>query len=217
MSPVRAAALTLCVLLGSSACGDDGGGVTVDAATTIDAAPTIDTIPGIDAIACTTDLAPADDATGITVDLVMSEIDPGDFIELYNNTNQPIALGSVSHQLCSPFSYRSLATLGADVVIAPGGFATLPWPSGFTDTDAGGEVMLYTDSAFNLDDHIVDFICWGTNPHSSRQTQAENVDKWSGACAEPITGGSIHRVMGSDGTTAASYDVASAPSPTTCE
>lgn len=216
MRPLRATALTLCALLGSTACGDDGG-ATIDAAATIDGAPTIDAVPRLDAIACTTDLAPTDDATGITVDLLISEIDPGGFIELYNNTDQPIALANVSHQLCSPFDYRSLATLGPDVIIGPGGFATLPWPAGFDDVDAGGEVILYTDLAFTFDDHIVDFICWGTNPHGSRLTQADNVNKWTGDCAAAITGGSIHRVMSTDGTTAASYDVAGAPSPTDCE
>ncbi|HUH04869.1 MAG TPA: hypothetical protein VML75_22885, partial [Kofleriaceae bacterium] len=149
MRPLRATALTLCALLGSTACGDDSGGATIDAAATIDGAPSIDAIPRIDAIACTTDLAPTDDATGITVDLLISEINPGDFIELYNNTDQPIALANVSHQLCSPFAYRSLAALGPDVVIGAGGSATLPWPAGFADTDAAGEVILYTDSQFN--------------------------------------------------------------------
>lgn len=96
----------------------------------------------------------------------------------------------------------------------------MPWPAGFADTDAGGEVILYKDSAFNATNSLLDFVCWGpTRPAATRKQLAEDSFKWSedGACAEPITGGSIHRVMSTDGTTAASYDVASAPSPTACE
>jgi hypothetical protein len=78
-------------------------------------------------------------------------------------------------------------------------------------------VILDKDAAFTFADSLLDFISWGVNPHASRLETGEEALKWSGSCAAAITGGSVHRVMSTDGTTAASYDVASAPSPTACE
>ena len=64
-----------------------------------------------------------------------------------------------------------------------GVFARFAWPATFTDTDAGGELQLYADPNFGDSTKIVDFVCWGTNPHGSRKSQAEMVGKWTGACA----------------------------------
>jgi hypothetical protein len=201
----------------AAGCGDDGGGGGSDAQGSNDAAGTADASTAADAEACANPIAVADDGTGIAADLVLAEIAPGEHIELLNTTGQPIALSGVAHQLCSPFLYATLSSLGPDVVVPPGGLATIPWPSSFNDTDSGGEVILYKDGNFNTDESIIDFVCWGSNPHGTRKSQAEAVGKWSGGCAPAITGGAIHRVDSSDGTAAASYDVASAPSPDNCE
>jgi hypothetical protein len=159
--------------------------------------------------------APPLDPTGAAVNLVISEIDPGSHIEIYNPTGAAINLSTSSYQLCSPFVYAALATLGPGTVPA-GGYYLLPWPSGFTDVDSGGEVILFADGNFGDSTKIVDFVCWGVNPHDSRKGQAESVGKWTGACADALEQGAIHRLRGTDGTSAASYDVLSAPSPMTC-
>jgi len=203
------------------ACGDDDGTPSADAANNnADAANnTADApLPSADASICANDLSPIADGTDVTADLVMSEISPGNHIELYNSTTSAIALSGVAHQLCSPFAYRSLSAIAPTVTVPPKGFAVIPWPSSFTDVAAGGEVILYKDGSFTNGESILDFVCWGTNPHGSRKALAEEalVGKWGGACAAAITGGSIHRNMNSAGTGSGDYDVASPQSPVNC-
>ncbi len=161
------------------------------------------------------DLAPADDGTGVSIGLVISEIDPGNYIEVYNFTSSNIDLAASTFQLCSPFSYASVAGLGVTDVPAKS-YATLSWPAAFTDGDAGGEVILYLNGSFGSAASVADFVCWGVNPHGTRKALAESASKWSGSCAAALTGGAIHRTIGADGTTAAAYDTASAPSPLNC-
>ena len=58
--------------------------------------------------------------------LVLSEIIPGDYIELFNTTGAPIVLTNTTYQLCSPFTYASLASLGPAVTVPASGYATVP-------------------------------------------------------------------------------------------
>lgn len=166
---------------------------------------------------CSTGLAITTDETG-RQDLVISEIDPGAFIEVYNNSGAPIVLGTSTFQFCSPFSYAALSTLAPTTTIAPGGYAALPWPAAFTDTEAGGEVILYANGSFAASTSVVDFVCWGTNPHSSRKATAEAGGKWDGgACAGALaSGASIKRLGSTTGTHAADYNTVGAPTPETC-
>ncbi len=193
-------------------------------ATPIDAMP-IDAMP-LDAPMCSSSYTVSDDGSGAARQaLVITEINPGagGYIELYNNTASAINLGTSAYQLCSPFDYAALsaAGVGAGITIQPGGFATVGWPAAFMDVDAGGEVILYLDSATGFGDgaKIMDFVCWGTNPHGSRQALAESSGKWTaaGACPGVLGAGAIHRLTATTGRADADYDVASAPSPTTCE
>jgi len=214
--------VTAFLTVGLAACGDDGANNTTDARSNSDAAAPVDSatdaMPRPDAPMCVSDLTPLDDGTGVTADLVISEIAVGNFIELYNTTNQPIALADTTHQLCSPFIYTALGTIAPDVIVAPGGFATVPFPTGFTDSDSRGEIMLYKDSSFDVNTSILDFICWGpARVGSSRKDQALAIGKWVGDCAPAINGGSIARTMSSTGTGAASYDANAIPSPTNCQ
>jgi len=168
-------------------------------------------------LACDLPLDPVDDGSGIMADLVISEISPGSHIELFNTTDQPIDLDTSIHQLCSPFDYAAVTGLVSPGTIVPvGGFVVVGWPASFTDLDSGGEVIVYSDNDFSDSTHILDFVCWGTNPHSSRLGQAESVGKWSGGCASVLAASAIHRLRSTDGTTIASYDVVSVPSPMTC-
>jgi hypothetical protein len=170
---------------------------------------------------CPATLAVQDDGSGASggvpiPDLVISEINPGDYIELFNTTGTPIMLGNGSFQFCSPFTYQALSTLAPSVVVPAGGFATVPWPGTFTDVDAGGEILLYSVANFGVDTNILDFTCWGVNPHMSRKTQAENINKWSGACPAALGNGALHRNVSTQGNAAADYDVTGAPTGANC-
>jgi hypothetical protein len=206
----------------------DAGGlpdaiVVADASPPPDADLTPDASPP-DAFVCSADLAPADDGSGAARQaLMMSELNPGDYIEFYNNTAAPMDLDSSPYWLCSPFNYCAVSSLGAGVTVPAGGYATVPWPTGgspcfstFLDGNAGGEVLLYLNSTFSIDANIMDFVCWGVNPHGSRKTQAEATGKWVGACAGVLTNGSIHRNIGTDGINAADYSTTAPPSPMNC-
>ena len=174
-----------------------------------------------DAGTCSPALVVLDDGTGASgavglPSLVISEIDPGSFIELFNTTGADIALSGSSMQLCSPFSYAALSSLAGGVTVPAGGYAELPWPSTFSDVDAGGEVILYASGSFGADTAILDFVCWGTDPHGTRMSQAVAVGKWVGPCAAAIgAGDSLVRVTATTGTNAASYSTAT-PTPETC-
>lgn len=194
---------------------------TVDAPapdTTVDA-PLPDT--SVDGPLCAPRLNPTSDGTSLPTggipDLVMSEIRPGFFVELYNTTTSPIAISSIAHELCSPFLYIALSNvnIGAGVIVPARGYATVRWPTSFADTAAGGEVILYRARPF-IANNILDFVCWGTNPHGSRLGQAVGVGKWSGTCGGALAAGSIHRRIGVNGTTSASYDRVSVASPHNC-
>jgi hypothetical protein len=190
----------------------------VDAATDLpDAAPP-------DAFVCSGSLVPTSDGSSAARRaLLLSEINPGDYIELYNSTASLIDLDTVSYQFCSPFNYCALATVGAGVTVPAGGYATVPWPTGancvanFPDTDLGGEVILYLNSIFSADDNIMDFVCWGTG-HSgnSRKSQAEATGKWTGPCAPALVSGALHRKPATDGIDASDYDAISVPTPMNC-
>jgi hypothetical protein len=165
-------------------------------------------------------LDPADDGTGLAVPLVLSEIEPGTSIELFNATADDIDLDTVNFWLCSPFTYANLQVIGAGVTVPAGGYATVPFPSNFTDVDSGGEIILYKDISLPIDfangSKMVDFLCWGVNPHFSRKALAESVGKWVGPCDGALTGGALHRMPATTGTGAASYDANDPPSPSNC-
>lgn len=161
------------------------------------------------------DLEPLDDGSGAfgaigLPALVISEVNPGEYIELFNTTASDITLPSV-YWLCSSFVYAQSAG-----TIPAGGYATIPWPASFTHvTDAVGEMMLYDSALFGTSTDILDYIIWG-NPALNRKAQATAVGKWSGANLTALTGGAVHRKIGVKGTSAADYDNTSAPSAMNC-
>ena len=184
-------------------------GCTVDG----DCPPALTCLPG-GRCGCPASPAPTADAMGRIPDLILTEIVPGTAIELFNTTASDISLPG-SYPLCSPFVY---AGLGPGTIPA-GGYLTIPWPAGFEDTLAGGEVILYSNGSFGSAASVMDFVCWGTNPHGTRQSLAFSAGRWSagtGGCAPAITGGALHRRPGTAGTSAADYDTTSPPSPVSC-
>jgi hypothetical protein len=158
------------------------------------------------------DLDPLDDGSGALgaiglPALVISEVNPGEYIELFNTTASDITLPSV-YWLCSSFVYAQSAG-----TIPAGGYATIPWPANFTHvTDAVGEMMLYDSGLFGTSTDILDYIIWGA-PALNRKGQATAVGKWTGANLTALTGGAVHRKIGVKGTGAADYENASCRRP----
>ncbi len=188
------------------------------------AASTLLLVMGLTAVASAGDdcppLNPVDDGSTLPSPMVMAEIDPGDHIVLYNRTASDIDLGVENFWLCSPFDYANLSIIAGDVVVPAGGYATVPFPVNFTDVDAGGEIILYRDikGAIQFGDgsRIVDFVCWGVNPHGSRKVLAENVGRWAGSCPTALTNGALRRLPDTDGTSMLSYDPGASPNPLNC-
>ena len=166
---------------------------------------------------CDPALDPLDDGSGAKgaeglPAIVISEIKPGPggHIELFNTTNGDF--NTTGYWFCSPFDYAQVS-----VLVPAGSYKTVPWPAAFINDDAsGGEIQLYKSGLFGTSTDILDFVCWGVNPHGTRKAQAEAVGKWSGACAPALTNGAIHRKIGTKGTSAADYDVTSPSSPMNC-
>jgi len=216
-----------CLALAVLACGDDDS-VDVDAggldAGGLDAGTSEDA--GIDDAGADAGAA-ADDAGPVVcdplspmgaTDLVMSEIRPGEHVELHNPTEADIDLSEGDYWFCSPFIYIDLERVGE--VIPAGGYLTIDWPfpgSTSAENESDGELILYDTGDFDDDDSIIDFVCWGPNQSMTRRTQAELAGAYAGPCAEAIPeGGAIHLREGGDPTGASGYDVTSPPSPLTC-
>ncbi len=167
------------------------------------------------AFAQCTDLAPIDDGSGAfgavgLPPLVISEVNHGDYIELFNTTGSDIVFPGV-YQLCSMFQYISWAG-----TIPAHGYMTVPWPAQFSNaTQADGEMMLYKSGNFGVNTDILDYVVWG-NPAFSRKSQALAVAKWVGINVASPTNGAIHRKVGVKGTSVADYDNAAPPSPENC-
>ena len=168
---------------------------------------------------CAAPLDPLDDGTelppGGIPDIIISEIKPGEYIEVFNPTGDDVDLTFVPWRWCVPFVYRVVAV---PAIVPAGGYTRLDWPALLTNlTESNGEMILYKDGLFSSNFSVLDFVCWGSPLPSRRLTQGAGSGKWSGLCAPSIPlGGAIHRMAGTDGTSAASYDVTAPPSPTTC-
>lgn len=240
------ASLILATALTLFACGDDDSSGDADAAVADarpgapdadpaapdadpdapDAAPTPDAAPS----ACPAALAPVDDGSGQPAggvpDLVVSEIDPGNFIEVFNTTGAAINLGAApytGYRWCSTANgARRYALLPPTVTVPALSYALLEWPVNFTNaTEAGGQVTLYSDTGYDSPTSVLDFTCWGTGRDGAtgRETTAETAGKWGtgGACAPALaTGGSLARKIATAGTAAGDYEALATPTPVTC-
>lgn len=198
--------------------------VPIDGPTPIDGPQPIDSsVPDavpLDAFtACSVALAPVDDGTSAARQaLLLAEVNPGDYIELYNNTGADIDLDASTVQIVSGSMTVALSTAGAGVTIHASGRHDIPWPAALTDAnDAGGEVVLYLNTPPTAAE-MMSFVCWGAAPTTTFKADAEGNGKWTaaGACPAAITGGAIHRLPATDGLDAADFDIAAAPSPETC-
>jgi hypothetical protein len=151
---------------------------------------------------------------GTVPDLIISAIDPGEWIEVFNPNPTPFDFDTSDGDLCEPFSYRRLDVSAPGIVLAPGGYARLPWPAFFSQSnEAGGQIILYNFDGAHSENDIADFVCWGSDiPGGGRKFQAEAVGKWTGGCAPAISAGmTIRRLVSTDGITSASYNTNAAP------
>lgn len=168
---------------------------------------------------CAAPLDPVDDGTdlppGGIPQVIISEIKPGEYIEIYNTTDSDINLAAVPWWFCAPFQYVPVATQAS---VPAGGFMRMDWPITLTNpTEANGELILYKNSVFTSATSVLDFVCWGTPSPSRRLTQGADSGKWEGRCVLSISpGGAIHRRVGTDGTSWHSYDETAPPSPMSC-
>ena len=157
------------------------------------------------------DLAPIIGA-GTVPDLLISAIDPGEWIEVYNPGNVAYDFSESDGDLCEPFLYARFDVISPGTVLQPGAYLRLPWPGNFTQSsEAGGQIIIYNFAGIHDQDDIADFVCWGTGD-GARKSQAEAVSKWIGPCTGAISPGqTIRRLVGTDGVTAASYDTNAPP------
>lgn len=215
MRKLRAFLLTLPLTL-TFACGADGDVAGTDASS-IDAASGLD---AADPTACVApDLDVQDDGTTQGHEsIVISEINPGDYVELFNRTDQPVDVAMLTdHQWCSFPSYRPVRD---DAITIPGkGYATIPFPtSGQNDTD--GELVLYATGSYMTGTDVLDYVCWGNGETLRRGTAEGNPagsNKWNGGCVASIpAGGSLHRIAGNNGKDVAHYEVTANNTPETC-
>lgn len=154
--------------------------------------------------------------------LIMSEIRPGESIEVYNTTAAAIDLSvAPKWYLCAFPLYLTgdISTLTDKTSIPAGGSVKLTWPAGWLDTDkvtpipgvAKGEMLLYTGGLLpNNNNNLKDYICWGTHTGGRKDkanaVNAEDAKIWSGDCVAAPTNGSIARKVGTNGESKDSYD-----------
>ncbi|MFW5876857.1 MAG: hypothetical protein ACOCXM_08980 [Myxococcota bacterium] len=184
--------------------GDDGGPDAAD-----DGGPVADAGDG--AVACP-DLMP----TGSPDFPIISEINPGNYIEVFNPTDSAFTF-EAGDQVCQFPAYTPMSSLTEESSVAAGGYVILDWPTGWNEAD--GEAALYTDITVQTDfgdsTKMRDYVCWGAHS-GGRETEAGDAGLWSGDCvANPGDGESLHRIAETDGSTEASYESA-APSMLEC-
>lgn len=158
------------------------------------------------------DLAPVSDHTGVLPDLVISELVPGSYIELFNTGRRGVPLSSAPHALCEDLACSLLADLAPGAEVPPGGYARLPWPDLFSDSSVAGEAVLYADDLLDSGVGILDYVCWGASP-PEHWSAAVGAGKWEGSCVPLLQEGAISRFPGTTGASLSSYDFFSPPSP----
>ena len=192
----------------TGACGDDGttstdagslpeSGVMPDSGT-----PGIDSgVPGTDSGSGPAGMHCEGD------DVLIAEVVPGTSVTVFNPTAAEITVSAdlSMYQFCSQPAYTPL---DSTATIPAGGSHTFELPAFFDDTDADGELAIYSNGGFTNPDSIVDFVCWGPARTEAlgRKDEAEAGGHWSGDCVGAITGGSLRRIPDTDGTSASSYD-----------
>jgi hypothetical protein len=163
--------------------------------------------------------------------LILKEVAPTEFIEIYNPNNITVDLRQLSSGLSDPYQIIAQfhAGLGAgwSAIDLPEDFSLparqserIPWPFGFNPEDwkNGTDLFLYQGPSNPVDVPtigIMDYLCWDRS--TTLATLDDETQKWNGECVM-VAGStdSIRRLSGSTGTTNASYEVLPAPSNPVC-
>jgi hypothetical protein len=154
--------------------------------------------------------------------LIMSEIRPGESIEIYNTTTATIDLAMTPKWYLCAYPYyldnTDISGLTDKTSIPAGGTIKLNWPPTWHEKDMTalvpgvekGEMLLYTGGLIPLKvDALKDYICWGTHTEGRKDKQtphAVGAKIWSGDCVAAPTNGSITRKPDTSGEDKDSYD-----------
>ncbi len=141
-------------------------------------------------------------------DLVISEIVPGEYIEIYNSSfTESVDLGAVSHVLVSGEFDVDIAALSSDDVPARG-YRQMPWPAGLQMSGQSGELILYhsRESGFDEGSNMLDFVAWGEVSTHSRIELAREMKRWEGPPDGTLDVDAIQRIPGTIGNESHSYD-----------
>jgi hypothetical protein len=178
-----------------------------------------------DAAATCLNLAPVTNGSG-RQQLVLSEASPtsntlAGFIELFNNSDADIALGTGQWGIQAGPVLLYLQAAAATTTVPKGGYATIPWPADFPATNESGELALYTEVAVAADfenmTKLVGYGCWGADAAAGRKAFAEAAGKWNGVCASTLAKSAIRRKVATQGISAEDFDTTVAAEPTTCK
>ncbi len=187
-----------------------------------DAAPPDAEVPDAPFAACNGPLEPQPDGSTVADPepaIVISEINPGDYIEVYNRSDTAVDLSMAPFADDVWCSFPRYPGLSPQIVIPALSYAVLDWDS-ILDTaadDAGGEMAIYINgSGFTDPTEINDYLCWGSHT-GGRKSVAESAGKWTGDCLPAIpANGAINRLPDNIGTSATDYSVALPPNPQDC-
>ncbi|MFK8001712.1 MAG: hypothetical protein AB8H86_19110 [Polyangiales bacterium] len=150
--------------------------------------------------------------------LVISQYDVASGeIEFFNPTDGDIGLDGFV--LCSRPQYETID--GSGITVPAGGYATYVASAGFMGASStSGELALYDSPMYGSRNAMIDFVCWGDAPGSSRKSVAERMMGsevlWTGDCAAALTN-VVARNIGTDGIEASDYSAPADFAEHTCE
>ena len=158
------------------------------------------------------DLMPAIDTPR---ELLISEVLPGQFIEFYNVTYEPVALDDSELNLLVGGQVVDISQAGAGTTIPARGYMTLPLAAGLPVSDSAGELLLYRGEApFTDPGGVEDYLVWGTRNATDLADLVDRAGEWSGSAAGAIANNaSIQRLPSFDGRDATGYDSQHAATP----
>ena len=194
-------------------------------ATPVDAAVSDAAIPDASTPICNAPLDPQPDGSTVADPepaIVISEINPGNYIEVYNRSNAAVDLSMApfdDDRWCAQPEYPNVTPA---ITIPALSYAELDWDADLSNqaNDSAGELALYANGGFGSSANVLDFVCWGptpVGPGGTRIDEAIGAGKWTGDCLPAIpTDGAINRLPSNTGISAADYTVLAPPNPQTC-
>ena len=152
--------------------------------------------------------ADLDSIESIIPELIISEIVPGEYVELYNSEYTEVDLDSADQFLVSGQHHVGVADLGSGESIPARGYRKLPWPNDMSMSWESGELLIFRDNLSGFEDltKIDDFVAWGDSPADTRIELAEKAGKWWGPPDGTLDLGAIQRIPGTLGDEVHSYD-----------